>query len=378
MNFSVPPSESGHGFKSLNSSPISSLIDDLFANDHVFQSFPEFVIFIVYLILMAVGFLSNFFIIILFITKNFLGEPQSLLLINLAFSDTIYCLIFSPFNLHNILRKSWPFSHLLCKIVPSFQGILIFVSSGTITMISIQRTAIITRSFATEHTNILNHESLLVINVWIFALLLASPIFIFQRVSIVGIPSLISITLCEEDWPAHFRAYYTLGVLFVQWILPLTTMIVCHFKVDNFLHQNSKLRVRLLCLNEIEFQSSTHPLTNSELVSQCLARRDINERLKRNATVTRTLLRNTVLYGLVWLPLNSINLYFDFYPDTSLDTNSIYTLLAISKIIAICSPTCNAYLYYWSNTNVRKVVKNFNSAIPKSKDVSERRTPSNV
>lgn len=347
--------------KTLNKSFLNKLINNFFSNDHVFHPFPESIIFLIYLTLLTIGFLSNFSIVLIFIFKNIIHKSLNPLLMNLALSDSIYCLFFEPFNLHNILRKNWPFSSILCKIVPTFQGILIFSSSGTISMIALLRAAIITQFCSIKYIKLLGHEYLLVLLIWIFALVLSSPIFIFQRVWTFGISELFSITLCEEHWPDHTKAYYTVIVLIIQWLLPLGTMIIAHFKVDHFLRQNNRSRIRLM--NEHQLKC------NPESASQIFNKRDVKEKLKRNANVTRILLRNTIIYGFTWLPLNLINLYLDFYPNTTLTTETINFLFAFCEIIAILSPTLNAYLYYWSNRNIIKELKSLNLLFIKAKNI---------
>lgn len=385
--------------------------------DRIFEPKTELTLLIIYLTLLTLGFVSNGIIIILFCLTNFnQREPRSLLFINLALSDAIYCLAFCPFTLHNILRKSWPFNELLCKIVPTFQGILVFVSSGIVTTISVQRACIIT-GICTNRINIissnksqqsasksktnstitlpafsssssssysssslsitplwpssascsslsqwLRSDIVLVTLIWIISILLSSPIFIYQTISHIELTSVHTITICGELWPRHGRTYYTLALLLIQWVCPLVTMTICHHKVDTFLRRHIQTRVRLMCFNDMDSKQKGN-LFYSKLVSNILNKRDIKDKLRRNSKVTRTLFKNTIIFGSIWLPINLTNIYSDLADQSTvlnqLSPTTIYFTQAISQTIAILSPICNAYLYFWSNTNTRKQVKKY-------------------
>ncbi|XP_015795984.1 neuropeptide F receptor-like [Tetranychus urticae] len=409
------------------------LRENIASFDRIFEIKTELALLIAYLTLLIFGFVSNAIIILLFCATNFnQRESRSLLFTNLALSDAIYCLFFCPFTLHNILRKSWPFPELLCKIVPTFQSILVFVSSGTITSISIQRAFIITgfqsNPPASTHCCSTHHQSqfqsykhysfspsasspsstpsscykskissplnasslfstspstssssssssltasplvnwirsdiILLTLIWITAITLSSPIFIYQTVHHINLIDTHTIPICGELWPPHGRSFYTLALILIQWACPLLTMILCHYKVDSFLRHHMETRVRLMCFNDMDSKQKGN-LFYSKLVSTILTKRDIRDKLKRNTKVTRALFKNTVIFGLIWLPLNLTNLYFDFLPDDNsyqLSTTTIYLIQAISQTIAVLSPISNAYLYFWSNTNIRKQVKKY-------------------
>jgi len=88
------------------------------------------------------GTLGNCLAVCAVIRKPTMRTPRNMFIINLAVSDLLLCVITMPLTLMEILTTYWPFGNdfeFLCKTFGCLQAISIFVSTISITAISIDR-----------------------------------------------------------------------------------------------------------------------------------------------------------------------------------------------------------------------------------------------
>ena len=104
------------------------------------------------------------------------------LIANLAFSDLLMTII-NPLNIIRILVNNWPFSLLMCKLLPFIQVTSIYVSTFTMTIIAVNRYQALKSS--KNRINIQSnqwHSLLIIISIWFPSMLLSSLFVMYNQV----------------------------------------------------------------------------------------------------------------------------------------------------------------------------------------------------
>lgn len=96
---------------------------------------------IVYICLMISGILANGLIIWVVIHQRSRRQLHHLLMINLALSDLLLCVLTMPLTLMEISTFSWPLGNhpFLCRLTGCVQAISVYVSTLTIAAIALDR-----------------------------------------------------------------------------------------------------------------------------------------------------------------------------------------------------------------------------------------------
>lgn len=117
----------------------SSLVAQYLANDHIFSPAIELLVIGLYSLLIVTGSISNLCLISVVVFHRKLRTGSNLLILNLNISDFSVSLVVAPLTLLNVLRRSWTYGEVLCRLAPIVQGLGIFVSALTISAIAVDR-----------------------------------------------------------------------------------------------------------------------------------------------------------------------------------------------------------------------------------------------
>lgn len=182
--------------------------------------------------------------------------------------------------------------------------------------------------------------AVILVGIWVLALILASPMFLFKRLIHyeINLPSygIDTVAYCVEDWPiAHGRAYYSAFSLFIQYLLPILIVTAAYSRIYG------KLRNRI----QIGVMSS-ETLRDRKL-----------QRSRRMRRTNCLLISIAVIFGISWLPLNLFNLLSDIYLSQHPVNQTILVTYAVCHMIGMSSACSNPLLYGWLNENFRKEFK---------------------
>ncbi|XP_035274887.1 neuropeptide Y receptor type 5-like [Anguilla anguilla] len=159
----------------------------------------------------------------------------NLLVGNLAFSDILVVLFCSPFTLTSVLLDHWVFGEVMCHVVPFLQCVSVVVSTLVLMSIAMVRYHMISRPLS-AHMSV-HSGYVLLAAIWMLGLSICSPLPVFHRTVDVSRafrlgPPRRSKWLCVESWPSGaYRVAFTLGLLLVQYILPVVCLTASHATV---------------------------------------------------------------------------------------------------------------------------------------------------
>uniref|UniRef100_A0A8C5PXG6 C5a anaphylatoxin chemotactic receptor 1 n=1 Tax=Leptobrachium leishanense TaxID=445787 RepID=A0A8C5PXG6_9ANUR len=101
--------------------------------------------------------------------------------LNLAIADLLCCLVV-PFSIMELaLQKKWLLGLFACKTLPSVLLVNMYASVLLLTLISIDRCALVIKPIWCQNKRTVRKAHVACVVVWIFALLLSSPSFIFRQ-----------------------------------------------------------------------------------------------------------------------------------------------------------------------------------------------------
>ena len=97
------------------------------------------VVIATFALLIAFGATGNSLVCYVVARNPAMRTPRNIFIINLAISDLTLCLFTQPFNLMKVLVPEWKLGTFMCKFLPMFCGVNVFVSTISITAIALDR-----------------------------------------------------------------------------------------------------------------------------------------------------------------------------------------------------------------------------------------------
>ncbi|XP_073817233.1 neuropeptide F receptor [Musca autumnalis] len=333
LNASLNSASSGNNNN--DTLPLDPVLLERFTRNRSIDGLWYHVLIMLYCVLIIFGAMGNILVVVAVIRKPMMRTARNLFILNLAVSDLLLCLVTMPLTLMEILSKYWPFGScaILCKMIAMLQALSIFVSTISITAIAFDRYQVIV--YPTRDSLQFVGAISILAGIWLLALLLASPMFIYKRLIHADIPPVLQelgihgVSFCIEDWPLnHGRFYYSMFSLCVQYLVPILIVSAAYFGIYN------KLKSRITV---VAVQASSQRKT---------------ERGRRMKRTNCLLISIAVIFGVSWLPLNFFNLYADMKRGAV--TNSMLVAYAFCHMIGMSSACSNPLLYGWLNDNFRK------------------------
>ncbi|KAL0277525.1 UNVERIFIED_CONTAM: hypothetical protein PYX00_004776 [Menopon gallinae] len=297
---------------------------------------------IAYSLLIFLGSCGNILVVCVIIRKPAMRTARNMFILNLAISDLLLCLVTMPLTLMEILTRYWPLGHnsFFCKIIGTSQAISIYVSTLSITAIALDRYQVIV--YPTRDSLHRFGAIMILGGIWLSSTILASPMYFCRKLEIhynISLPQIgiDSIAYCLEDWSVkHGRAYYSIFVLVIQYVLPIIIVSVAYTRICK------KLQYR--------YVSTTVVKKDNEL-SRRKSRED--RRRKTNSL----LIAIALVYCISWLPLDICNVILDFSNPFGEDYHTTMVVYAVCHMMGMSSACSNPLLYGWLNDNFRKEFK---------------------
>ncbi|XP_075690546.1 C5a anaphylatoxin chemotactic receptor 1-like [Rhinoderma darwinii] len=173
--------------------------------------------------------------------------------LNLAVADLLCCLSV-PFIIMNIILGYWPLGLFTCKFIPSILLINMFASVLLLTMISVDRCALVMKPVWCQNNRTLRKAYVACAGMWLLALILSSPVFIFRNIRehngretcVLDYRSLRHHRQKVEDFIALCR-------LLIGFAIPFLVIIGCYTVLMNrvksrFTHNTKAIRVGIVVI----------------------------------------------------------------------------------------------------------------------------------
>ncbi|XP_066567707.1 C3a anaphylatoxin chemotactic receptor [Amia ocellicauda] len=150
---------------------------------------------------------------------------NTLWFLNLAIADFLCCLSL-PFSIANIaLDYHWPYGGVLCKVIPSAIILNMFASVFILTLISLDRFALVIKPVWAQNHRTISLAYLLCAAVWIMAVLLSLPSLIHREVQ----DSLEDhINICRYEVDGHIEAVIHITRFVFGFLLPCLVITLCY------------------------------------------------------------------------------------------------------------------------------------------------------
>ncbi|XP_017461766.1 PREDICTED: neuropeptide F receptor-like, partial [Rhagoletis zephyria] len=249
-------------------------------------------------------------------------------------SDLLLCVITMPITLVEILSKYWPFGmfEFFCKLIAMLQAVSIFVSTISITAIAFDRYQLIV--YPTRESLQVGGVISILACIWLLAVLLASPLFIYKQLEEAEIPPLLQalgihgVCFCVEDWPlSNGRFYYSTFSLCVQYVVPIVIVSGAYLGI----YRKLQSRTTVVAMQTPQRKA---------------------ERGRRMQRTNCLLITIALIFGISWMPLNLFNLYADMRSPVAV-TESMLIAYAFCHMFGMSSACTNPLLYGWLNDNFR-------------------------
>ncbi|VDN00701.1 unnamed protein product [Thelazia callipaeda] len=261
---------------------------------------------IIYLLIFVLGLIGNGLVICLTLLNRKLQTVQNMFILNLAGADLAVCIFSLPITPITNVYKNWYFGSKMCYGLPWIQGIAIFIETFSLCAISVDR--YIMMIMPTEKIINETRSKWITIVLWTLSIIFTLPYAMYMELVIVdGICG----HFCTEKWPsAPLRRTYTIFVFVVQFIIPLSIMFFCYYRIFA-----DRIRNKLM------------------------------SNARRN---TILLVCMVVMFAVSWLPHNIVSLLMEY--DESIferddGVNNIYLINLITHCVAMTNNVSNPILY---------------------------------
>ena len=300
------------------------------------HSIISYILIVVAAIIIFIGCLGNLMVIWIVASSRFMWTATNILIVNLALADVLVLACDLPFSLHYQLTNKWVYGPFLCRALSMAFGVMIFVSTYTLTAIAVDRYILIVKPL----TQKLSPKKALLVAfvIFLFSVVVTLPVGLFSELrehkdDILG----IDYVFCWENWPyPSYRILYTLAAWLAQFFVPLVLIAFFYYKIFR------KIKKRI-----ISNKSGQSSKTNRMLVSVVL------------------------VFVVTWTPYQLYTSFLEFF---SL-LGDAYKLLDMSlRLLAMSSSCINPILYGYMNDNFHNgFLKAFSCFVNKNSEIKLRR-----
>uniref|UniRef100_A0A914EAI9 G-protein coupled receptors family 1 profile domain-containing protein n=1 Tax=Acrobeloides nanus TaxID=290746 RepID=A0A914EAI9_9BILA len=287
----------------------------------------------IYAVIFVIGIIGNGLLIGTMVIRKRM-TVANVFLINLAVSDLLLCITALPITPVLAFVKRWLFGGMLCKLVPLCQGISVLISSYCLCLIAVDRYRSIVTPLKIPWT--VRQAQFMVAACWMGSITVSSPLFITQRLQqiVLGNTTLCGEFCGEYDWPPdpRIKLFYGSGLLVVQYLIPVSIMAFCYWKILQKVRQ--------------DWIVDTGSLLTEAQQAQTL--------IRKRRVYWLLILMVAVFMG-SWMPLSVVNILRDMGVGF-LDVQMYFKLLNVHAL-AMTTICTNPLLYFWMSKRHRKALK---------------------
>lgn len=314
---------------------------------------------ICYCIILLGSSVGNSLVIYIIASNVRMRTPSNYLIMNLAVCDFVTPVFSIPFDF--VLEEYnyiWIYGASMCKILWPLTTLSSTSAALTLAAISLDRYRVIMHPFKARLTMV--KIKCIIAAIYVFSLLMVTPYSY-----VLGLNE----RECRETWPDKtYKKYYTLGLFMVQYLLPLSFMVVMYsLALKNLYTTTDKTSSRKSEKEQAAVNSaSASPSTSAETpklrkVSSTVrlvrklsstVRRGRNEANKR---ATKMFLAIVVVFTLCMFPNQALWLWADF--SNGSDSPIFLKAVIVCWLFTYSNSVCNPLIYAVFSRDFRRGFK---------------------
>ncbi|XP_059486980.1 cholecystokinin receptor-like [Neocloeon triangulifer] len=316
-----------------------------------------------YAIIFILSVVGNLLVLVTLMQNRRMRTVTNVFLLNLAIADLLLGVFCMPFTLVGQILRNFIFGYTMCKIIPYFQAVSVFVTVWTLVAISMERYFAICRPLQSRQWQTRFHAYKVIGYVWLAAFLLNLPILVMSKLKSTRDKDRHK---CREEWPDSISERgFNISLDLVLLIFPLSVMVVAYALIVSKLWkglkreiQHSNQRKNPDCFREElslrSLQKSVSKMNQVQIrhhatICSAYAERSIDAKRK----VIRMLFVLVVEFFLCWAPLHVLNTWYLFSPEAVYKSMGS-TGVALVQLLAYCSSCCNPITYCFMNKKFRQ------------------------
>ncbi|UXI23191.1 hypothetical protein NH340_JMT09134 [Sarcoptes scabiei] len=248
-------------------------------------------------------------------------------LINLAISDILFGVFSVPFTYTDFVYGSWLFSPWLCPWAQFIQILSVFITSFTLTVISIERYYAIKFPLSNQNKWLTNRSQYILLISWILGIIWAS----IPQTKIVQFNWENQIKLdCKPDDQLYTSRWYLFLSIMITFGLPLIIQSLCYISIIRTLLDQDYLRSTKTSLKQ---------------------RRDMTK-------IIRMLIAVVILFLITWLPIKILMFILTYYSNIWFimdpkDSGLYIAFYLICHWMAMSSSFINPIIYSFMSKSFR-------------------------
>lgn len=297
------------------------------ANDLIYSIACTVLFSTCYLCILIGGLFGNALVCYVVVRNKAMQTVTNMFITNLAVSDILMCLLCLPFTPAYMYMRRWPFGLVMCHTVAFTQTTSVYISTLTLMAIAIDRFSVIMHPF--QQRMRMGQCIAIIVLIWVASLLFSSPFGWYQHLVPANMTGTWDV-YCEEKWGEGTRRLFATLTTGMQFVVPFVVIAFCYTSVS------IRLTVR----------AKSRPGNKT-------GKKDEVDRERKRRT-NRMLVYMVVVFGVVWLPLNTINMLNDWYIINAEESDYYNICFILSHLFAMSSTCYNPVLYAWKNDNFRK------------------------
>lgn len=246
-------------------------------------------------------------------------RPNEYFILNLAITDLGTCGLSVPFDMIEQLSGRFLMGAFLCRFIYPLQTLFMSTSVFTLLCVSIERYRAIVLPLEPKLRG--RTAKLMLLATWVISLGLVTP---YISVLVYDIDK----EQCLENWPdnPHYVKAFTCSVFILLYLIPLSIIIACYFRVLFRLYHDKSHIVRLMGGNR---------RSHSE--------RLIRQRAEQNLRMVKLFVTAVTAFALCYLPFHVLWLWNDFGDGGNNPYFSI--VLAFCNILAYSNSIINPFIF---------------------------------
>ncbi|VDM26932.1 unnamed protein product [Toxocara canis] len=307
---------------------------------------------LIYSVIFVLGVIGNAFIVFLTLRHRKLQTVQNMFILNLASADLVVCIFSLPITPITNVYKNWYFGSTMCHGLPWMQGIAVFIGTFNLCAISIDRYLMVT--VPTKKIIDKTRSKWITATLWTLSIIFTLPYAMYM--DLIAVDGICG-QFCTEKWPdSGLRRTYTIFVFVVQFIIPLTIMFICYYKIFGELRKRTTKKIKQINERSVVLAAASMAAATNHIDSHIIGEKDTKEFQERlRCELLANARRNTILlvsmvvmFAIAWLPHNIVSLLTEFDEkifERDDGVNIIYLINLFTHSVAMTNNVSNPILY---------------------------------